>query len=673
MKKIFNSIMAFAIAAFALTACEDVPAPYEIPSGTDTEEPVEGEYLNESFATSFGDFTVHTVTGTPWVIDFSTAKASGYDNDSQVTTPSESYLVSPTIDLSNSEAAHIEFEYILRYATDYGTPDPTRKNCVLITDAYTGDPTTTTWEDITGQLTEGRDWNTFYDYVYNIGESYIGKPDVRMAFYYACQSQSATWEVKNVKVLEGNADDTPDTPDTPEQGEGDGTEANPYNVAAAISKASATGVYVKGYIVGYVSGLSYDDGTVFGADTCTVVTNLLIATSASESSAANCMPVQLPYGEVRDALNLSQNKGNLGQEVVLYGNIENYFRVPGVKGVTYAKLGDREIGSKPSQPVGGLLSESFASGQGQFKIVDVELGGMNYVWSHASSFSCMKASAYFNGGNVTAESWLVSPEFSLAGVDNPVVSFENAVNFLYDDALADHLQLLVSTDYDGSGNVSGASWTAVDFSPLPETNNGYTFVKSSASLKAFAGQAKVYIAFKYTSTEACAPTWEVKNLSVTDGEGGGDQPGGDDNPGGGDISGNTITVDVNSFGLPTNTAVNTLELADGTTLAFAKGDGRNEPKYYTTYGGSIRFYPSNVLTITASKPIASITIDCVDNGKTYNASGDLEVSAGSLAVSDESVGITAIGSNELVLRNTSTTTGDASILRIKSMIITYAE
>ena len=106
---------------------------------------------------------------------------------------------------------------------------------------------------------------------------------------------------------------------------------------------------------------------------------------------------------------------------------------------------------------------------------------------------------------------------------------------------------------------------------------------------------------------------------------------------------------------------------------FAKGDGRNEPKYYTTYGGSIRFYPSNVLTITASKPIASITIDCVDNGKTYNASGDLEVSAGSLAVSDESVGITAIGSNELVLRNTSTTTGDASILRIKSMIITYAE
>ena len=112
MKKFFYPIMAFAIAAFTLTACEDVPEPYEIPSGADTEEPVEGEYINESFATSFGDFTVHTVTGTPWVIDFSTAKASGYDNDAQVTTPSESYLVSPAIDLTSATSVNISFEYI---------------------------------------------------------------------------------------------------------------------------------------------------------------------------------------------------------------------------------------------------------------------------------------------------------------------------------------------------------------------------------------------------------------------------------------------------------------------------------------------------------------------------------------------------------------------------------
>ena len=128
---------------------------------------------------------------------------------------------------------------------------------------------------------------------------------MRIAFYYACQDQSATWEIKNVKVLEGTAEEEPDTPQT---GEGDGTEANPYDVAAAIAKASASGVYVKGYIVGYVSGMSYEDGAVFGSDTCTVRTNMLIATSASETDATKCMPVQLPNGAVRDGLNLSENK-----------------------------------------------------------------------------------------------------------------------------------------------------------------------------------------------------------------------------------------------------------------------------------------------------------------------------------------------------------------------------
>ena len=64
---------------------------------------------------------------------------------------------------------------------------------------------------------------------------------------------------------------------------------------------------------------------------------------------------------------------------------------------------------------------------------------------------------------------------------------------------------------------------------------------------------------------------------------------------------------------------------------------------------------------------------CVDNNITYNASGDLEVSAGTVSVTDEEVSITGIGTDGLVLRNTSTTTGTPSQLRIKSMVITYAE
>ena len=103
MRKIFRTMMAIAIAATTFTACEDVPAPYDIPgTGSSTAEPeqTEGIYLSEAFSTSFGSFTNVTVKGTPWVIDYKTAKATGYDGSS--TTPSEAYLVSSPIDLSKS-------------------------------------------------------------------------------------------------------------------------------------------------------------------------------------------------------------------------------------------------------------------------------------------------------------------------------------------------------------------------------------------------------------------------------------------------------------------------------------------------------------------------------------------------------------------------------------------
>lgn len=176
--------------------------------GEDTPNPpVEGEYINETFATSFGSFTEKTVKGTPWIIDYSCAKATGYDNSSKTTTPSESYLVSKTIDLSASKGAVVNFEYILRYYTNYGAEKPGVADKVLITDNYTGDVTTTKWTDISGTLTEGSDWNTWYKYSVNIPAEMLGKKAVVVALYYACEDNSATWEVKNLVVKDGEANE----------------------------------------------------------------------------------------------------------------------------------------------------------------------------------------------------------------------------------------------------------------------------------------------------------------------------------------------------------------------------------------------------------------------------------------------------------------------------------
>lgn len=87
--------------------------------------------------------------------------------------------------------------------TNNGEPVGGVNNKVLITDNYTGNPATTEWTDITGTLTEGRDWTTFSKYSAAVPAKFIGKSGVVIALYYSCDSSSGTWEVKNLVVAEG--------------------------------------------------------------------------------------------------------------------------------------------------------------------------------------------------------------------------------------------------------------------------------------------------------------------------------------------------------------------------------------------------------------------------------------------------------------------------------------
>lgn len=187
--------------------------------GTTTPDTPADGYINETFSKSFGTFTLKTIKGTPWIIDsYGYAKATGYENVSKVTTPSESYLVSKAIDLSTSKGATLKFSYILRYATFNGVPTEGVKNQVLITDNYTGDPTTTKWTDITGTLTEGTDWKTWSTYTFDLAP-YKGKKNIVIALHYACEAKSGTWQIKELTVKEGTPTVEPEKPDTPSTGD----------------------------------------------------------------------------------------------------------------------------------------------------------------------------------------------------------------------------------------------------------------------------------------------------------------------------------------------------------------------------------------------------------------------------------------------------------------------
>ncbi len=160
---------------------------------------------------------------------------------------------------------------------------------------------------------------------------------------------------------------------------------------------------------------------------------------------------------------------------------------------------------------------------------------------------------------------------------------------------------------------------------------------------------------------------EVTNAYFVSIEGGGEQGGGGQG-GGGEVSGNTLTVDFTAQGYENAQDITTVKLADGTTLTFSAGENKNGPKYYNS-GTSIRMYPSNNFTASASKKIASIVLNCSAN----NAEGNITASPGSVSVNDMTVTISGINSTTTTVTNAHTGTGATSQLRISSMTITYAE
>ena len=243
---------------------------YEDPN---KEEPEEGVYLYEKFASSLGDFTPISALeeGYNWSNQYTSAYISGYQN--KVNKATKAWLVSPAVDLTASEGAFVSFQYVYMYQRE------TCEERVLITNSYTGDPVTTNWIDLDIELEVTPNYSTFYTAGMNLPEEFIGEgnSEVVFALYYeAPENEASTWEVKNFKVKEGEYTEEPDEP-LPGL-KGSGTADDPYDVASALTlikenKIPSHEVFVHGIItqLGDASGKdmpgnSYGNATYFISD-----------------------------------------------------------------------------------------------------------------------------------------------------------------------------------------------------------------------------------------------------------------------------------------------------------------------------------------------------------------------------------------------------------------------
>lgn len=430
---------------------------------------------------------------------------------------------------------------------------------------------------------------------------------------------------------------------------GNGTAENPYTVED-IKKSGAKGsnVFVKAYIVGFVPDKAIDDAK-FTAEGCEAVSNVLIAASADETSVDNVMPVQLPVGDVRNAINLKDNPTNIKQEVVLCGNIETYFGKTGLKSVVWAKLGDKEFGAKPGTEGGGDTGVA-----GTPKGTGTKDDPFNSVAANTEAVklaaNAVSEQGYYIKGKVVS----VKEAFS--------AQYGNASFYISDDGKADGQFLVFRSLYLGN-----QKWT-----------EGQPNIQAGDEVVVY-GKLTNYMG--NTPETAQNTTYLVSVNGKTEGgsTGGEDKPGEDKPAGNGNVAidGTTLTLSNPEAQAGTETIevlpsdffkespadATTITLSDGTKIVFEANGEKNGPKYYSgTNFSNIRVYKNNKITFEGHKAIAKIEISCdIDKSKNVNCVGNATATVN-------------VEGKKMVYTNVFTEASGGGVqLRITKIVITYAK
>jgi hypothetical protein len=136
--------------------------------------------------------------------------------------------------------------------------------------------------------------------------------------------------------------------------------------------------------------------------------------------------------------------------------------------------------------------------------------GANVLWETSSAGGATsdycQISNYVGGTKYNSENWLISPAYDLTSLSSSYLNFNSAYNYT-----GPALQVLVSTDYDGTSDPNSATWTTL--APTL-SSGGWAWANSgNVDLSSF-NSSNVRIAFKYTGTTSSGSTWEIDDIKI---------------------------------------------------------------------------------------------------------------------------------------------------------------
>lgn len=134
-------------------------------------------------------------------------------------------------------------------------------------------------------------------------------------------------------------------------------------------------------------------------------------------------------------------------------------------------------------------------------------------WSHDSKYG-LKASGYISGNTNATDAVAASPLFDLTNAADRAITL--TCDMAFNNYKVDN-NMIELADFSGYAYVvareeSQTEWTTVE-EVKPTNDFSWKFYPTTIDLSAYAGK-KAQFGFRYVSTESCAGTWEIKNITI---------------------------------------------------------------------------------------------------------------------------------------------------------------
>lgn len=446
----------------------------------------------QDFNAGFGAWTSYSVTGDEeWVIDdihgmegTPCAKMTGFVSGTAY--PNEDWLISPAMNFNNFDNEIFSFYSAVGYITANETFG------VRISTDYdgSGNPNDFTWTDLNPVLPDGGT-NWVWTYSDDMDVSSFNGDNVYVAFtYYSDDQDASTWELDNIMIT-GEGEYVPDP------------EPTNYPTAFAalaqgqdidLSWTDATGAQLPaGYLVLGSNDGSFDipvDGTPVNNDAdLSDGYGVLNIAQGAQSCSFNNLPANTTYYFT----------------VYPYTNAGQY--------IDYKTDGTAPTAEATTIEVSSLLFTDFNDDWGGWTPLSV-VG--DQVWSRDNTYGlestpCALMSGYAGGTNYENEDWLISPALDFTATTNEALAFFSAMNYT-----GPQLELLVSTNYDGTGNPNDFDWTNLT-DQVNWSSGAFAWTESGMiSLSQFTGNSSVYIGFQFFSTTENSANWEIDDVEVSE-------------------------------------------------------------------------------------------------------------------------------------------------------------